>query len=100
MIAHPSLEESVEFAENPEPRCPCVLLLDTSASMQGRPLDALNDGIRQFKDHLVKDPLACRRVEVSVVSYDSKVNVVQNFVTADRFDPPTLTSQGFTYMGT
>ena len=34
MIAHPSLEESVEFAENPEPRCPCVLLLDTSASMQ------------------------------------------------------------------
>ena len=24
-----------EFAENPEPRCPCVLLLDTSTSMQG-----------------------------------------------------------------
>ena len=22
-----------EFAENPEPRCPCLLLLDTSASM-------------------------------------------------------------------
>jgi len=26
---------AAEFAENPEPRCPCVLLLDTSASMQG-----------------------------------------------------------------
>jgi hypothetical protein len=25
-----NLEEAVEFAENPEPRCPCVLLLDTS----------------------------------------------------------------------
>jgi len=28
------LEESVEFALNPEPRCACVLLLDTSGSMQ------------------------------------------------------------------
>ena len=28
------LEDQVEFAENPEPRCPCVLLLDTSGSMK------------------------------------------------------------------
>ena len=36
------LDEVVEFAENPEPRCPCVLLLDTSASMTGTPIQALN----------------------------------------------------------
>jgi uncharacterized protein with von Willebrand factor type A (vWA) domain len=29
----PGLEDAVEFAENPDPRCPCVLLLDTSGSM-------------------------------------------------------------------
>lgn len=29
----PKLEGAVEFAKNPEPRCPCVLLLDTSGSM-------------------------------------------------------------------
>jgi uncharacterized protein with von Willebrand factor type A (vWA) domain len=34
------LEETVEFAENPEPRCPCVLLLDTSSSMRGAPITA------------------------------------------------------------
>ena len=27
-----------EFADNPEPRCPCVLLLDTSKSMSGEPM--------------------------------------------------------------
>jgi hypothetical protein len=32
----------VDFAENPEPRCPCLLLLDTSASMRGRKIDELN----------------------------------------------------------
>jgi uncharacterized protein with von Willebrand factor type A (vWA) domain len=37
------LDEVVEFAENPEPRCPCVLLLDTSGSMQGTPINALNE---------------------------------------------------------
>ena len=99
-ITHPSLEESVEFAENPEPRCPCVLLLDTSASMQGKPLDALNAGVRRFRDELVKDPIASRRVEVCMIAYDSTIKVVQPFITADQFDPPPLVSQGFTYMGT
>jgi hypothetical protein len=28
--------DKVEFAENPEPRVPCVLVVDTSASMDGR----------------------------------------------------------------
>jgi len=31
---------SNEFADNPEPRCPCLLLLDTSHSMQGSPIAA------------------------------------------------------------
>ena len=42
MAQAPRLEDVVEFAENPEPRCPCVLLLDTSGSMQGAPIEALN----------------------------------------------------------
>ena len=28
-------QAGLEFADNPEPRCPCVLLLDTSKSMSG-----------------------------------------------------------------
>ncbi|MDX1951611.1 MAG: VWA domain-containing protein [Verrucomicrobiota bacterium] len=93
------LEEAVEFAENPEPRCPCVLLLDTSGSMKGEPIEALNKGLVAFKNDLIKDPLASRRVELALVTFDSEVKVVQDFVTADHFEPPTLTSQGQTFMG-
>ena len=93
------LDEVVDFAENPEPRCPCVLLLDTSGSMQGAPIDALNQGLLSFKDELTKNPLASRRVEVSIVTFDSNINVVQDFVTADQFTPPILTAQGLTTMG-
>ncbi len=93
------LDEAVEFAENPEPRCPCVLLLDTSGSMQGAPINALNEGLRTFKDDLIKNSLASRRVEVAVVTFDCDINVVQDFVTAEEFDPPTLTAQGLTHIG-
>ncbi len=99
MADAPRLEEAVEFAENPEPRCPCVLLLDTSGSMKGEAIDALNQGIQAFQLSVSKDPLASRRVEVAVVTFDSEIKVLQDFVTADQFQPPTLTAQGQTKMG-
>ena len=93
------LDEAVEFAENPEPRCPCVLLLDTSGSMNGPALDALNQGLQAFRDDLIKDSLAARRVEVAIVTFNNDIRIEQDFVTADQFEPPTLSAQGMTHMG-
>lgn len=93
------LDEDIEFAENPESRCPCVLLLDDSGSMQGAPITALNEGLRVFKEELLRDPLASRRVELAVVTFDSDVTVLQDFVTADQLLLPPLTAQGLTHMG-
>ncbi len=95
----PKLEESVEFAENPESRCPCVLLLDTSGSMNGEPIRALNEGLAAFRNELVKDPLASRRVEIAIVTFGQEVKVVGDFVTADEFKPPILEAAGLTPMG-
>lgn len=92
------LEDAIEFAENPEPRCPCVLL-DTSGSMSGEPIEALNQGLQVFKEQLVKDPMACRRVEVAVVTFDNEIKLAHDFTTAERFEPPRLTAQGQTFMG-
>jgi uncharacterized protein YegL len=99
MSEDPKLEE-IEFAENPEPRCPCVLLLDTSGSMSGHATKALGQGLRTFKDALIQDPLASRRVEIAIVTFDTSVNVVQDFVTADQYEPTPLSAGGATAMGT
>lgn len=92
-------EAGLEFADNPEPRCPCVLLLDTSGSMKGERIAALNAGLRTFRDELGGDALASRRVEVAVIAFGGEVRVVQDFVTVDDFRPPVLEPGGLTPMG-
>jgi uncharacterized protein YegL len=87
-----------EFIDNAEPRCPCVLLLDTSGSMTGDPIAELNAGLRTFKSDLMADSLAVKRVEVSVVTF-GPVQVHNPFVTADIFHPPHLEASGGTPMG-
>jgi uncharacterized protein YegL len=89
---------SADFADNPEPRCPCLLLLDTSGSMKGAPIEELNAGIQVFKDELSADPMASKRVEVAIVGF-GPVQILVDFQTADVFHPPTLDTTGDTPMG-
>ena len=86
------------FADNPEPRCPVILLLDTSGSMQGKPIQELNAGIEIFRDELMADSLASKRVEIAIVGF-GPVEVIQDFVTSDYFDPPKLQARADTPMG-
>ncbi len=89
-------ENIFEFADNPEPRCPCVLVLDTSQSMAGEPIAALNRGLHVFRDDLLAMPLAGKRVEIAIIAFGAEVEVVQDFVTVDRFQPPVLQAAGET----
>lgn len=87
-----------DFAMNPEPRCPCVLLLDVSYSMSGRPIAALNEAMRAFQEELASDNLAAKRVELAVVTF-GPVTTVNDFEGATSWSAPTLETQGDTPMG-
>lgn len=89
---------TTEFADNPEPRCPCLLLLDVSSSMQGQPIAELNAGLVTFKDELAADPLAMKRVEVGILTF-GPTQIAMPFQSAESFYPPSLVAQGDTPMG-
>lgn len=116
----------VKLATNPEPRCPCVLLVDVSGSMaeivgeSGKDLgytvqqdgqtyravssgksriDLVNEGLRHYQADVTTDALAAQRVEVSVITFGNTVETVVPFVTAHEFAPPTLVANGETMMG-
>ncbi|MDB9519029.1 VWA domain-containing protein [Roseofilum reptotaenium CS-1145] len=87
-----------EFVDNPEPRCPVVLLLDNSGSMSGRPIQELNSGLKTFKQAVEQDTLASLRVEIAIISFGPVV-MRQDFVTIDQFSPPQLQAEELTPMG-
>jgi uncharacterized protein YegL len=91
--------DQLGFADNPEPRCPCILLLDTSGSMGGAPITQLNEGLVAFKNSLDSDDLAKKRVELAIVTFGGQVQTVCDFATAMNFTPPWLTVEGDTPMG-
>ena len=87
-----------DFAANPDPRAPCVLLLDASASMSGDAIRELNEGLRIYQQDLVADSLAARRVELAVIRFGGKVELMQDFVSPAHYLPTDLPAEGDTPM--
>lgn len=91
--------QAAQFAENPSPRCACVVLLDTSGSMQGEKIAKLNEGLQTLKSELCKDAQAADRVEIAIVTFDNEIKVVQDFASPDQLSISTLVAGGLTHMG-
>jgi uncharacterized protein YegL len=83
------LEDIVEFAENAEPRCSTVLLLDVAAAH----LDELNLAVRAFRALLTEDPVGLKRSEGAILAYAADCVVVQDFLHAGEFEPRELTAE-------
>lgn len=90
--------DDIAFAVNQEPRCPVVLLLDTSGSMNGQPINELNKGLVTFKQSIEQDSLATLRVELAIITF-GPVQMRQDFVTVDNWTPQRYDADNLTPMG-
>ena len=88
----------LDLIENPEPRLPCVVLVDTSYSMSGEPIREVNAGIRRLNEEIAKDELTLSRAEVCLIAFNDQWSVIQRFGDQLDYEDSYLTAQGGTKM--
>jgi uncharacterized protein YegL len=85
-------------------RLPVYLLLDTSGSMAGAPIQALRLGVEQFKKEVEGDPFAKESVYMGVITFGGEAQFVtkglisfEDFV--EEFQSDSLSANGQTPLG-
>lgn len=85
-----------ETPENYEQKCCCVLVLDVSGSMDGEPINELNNGLQEFYSDISNDSTTANRLEIAIVEFSSTVETIQDPSLVSNFTMPLLVSKGTT----
>ena len=80
-------------------RLPVYLLLDTSGSMSGEPIEQVKNGVQMLVAALRQDPYALETAWLSVITFDSSAKVAVPLTELTAFQPPSITASGGTSMG-
>ena len=80
-------------------RLPVYLCLDSSYSMSGAPIEAVNKGLQALVDMLRQDPFALETVYLSVIQFSSEARHTVPLCDLMSFQPPILKPDGMTALG-
>lgn len=80
-------------------RLPVYLLLDTSASMKGEPIEALKKGIDTMIKALRQNPQAIESVYISIITFSNTAQVLVPLTDLASFQMSELHATGQTALG-
>ncbi|EMJ9288199.1 VWA domain-containing protein [Klebsiella michiganensis] len=80
-------------------RLPIYLLLDTSGSMSGEPIEAVKNGMQLLETTLKQDPYALETVHISVITFDASAQQVTPLTEVVQFQAPAIQAGGQTSLG-
>lgn len=80
-------------------RLPVYLLLDTSGSMTGEPIEAVKNGVQVLVSTLRQDPYALETAFLSIITFDSQARQLVPLTEIASFQMPALTATGVTELG-
>jgi uncharacterized protein YegL len=80
-------------------RLPVYLLLDTSGSMSGEPIQQVNNGVQMLVSALRQDPQALETAYLSVITFDTSAKEAVPLTDLPSFQAPTVTATGTTALG-
>jgi uncharacterized protein YegL len=80
-------------------RLPVYLLLDTSGSMYGEPIEAVKNGVQVLVSTLRSDPYALETAYLSIITFDSSAQQVSPLTELAAFQQPNIQASGCTALG-
>ena len=82
-------------------RLPVYLLIDTSGSMKGEPIESVKVGIEAMLSTLRTNPYALDTVSISIITYDREVKQILPLTPIDQIQMPEITvpESGPTFTG-
>lgn len=80
-------------------RLPVYILLDTSGSMYGEPIEAVKNGVQVLVSTLRSDPYALETAYLSVITFNSTAQQDVPLTELASFQQPALTASGCTALG-
>jgi len=80
-------------------RLPVYLLLDTSGSMSGEPIEQVKNGMQSLVAGLRQDPYALETAYLSVITFSATVQELVPLTELTQFQTPTLSASGGTSLG-
>lgn len=80
-------------------RLPVYLLLDTSGSMHGGPIEAVKLGVQALISSLRQDPYALETVWLSIITFSESAQQLVPLTELPAFQMPQLHASGMTAMG-
>ncbi|MEF8720718.1 MULTISPECIES: VWA domain-containing protein [Candidatus Accumulibacter] len=80
-------------------RLPVYLLLDTSGSMSGEPIEAVKNGVQILVSTLRQDPYALETAFLSIITFDSAAKQVVPLTELATFQTPPISASGSTELG-
>lgn len=80
-------------------RLPVYLLLDTSGSMYGEPIESVKNGVQTLIASLRQDPYALETAYLSIITFDSSARQVTPLTELASFQQPNLGASGCTALG-
>ena len=80
-------------------RLPVYLVLDTSGSMIGEPIEAVKNGVQVLVSGLRQDPQALETAYLSVITFDSEAKQAVALTELAMFQQPNIAASGTTAMG-
>lgn len=80
-------------------RLPVYLLLDTSGSMYGEPIEAVKNGVQVLVSTLRSDPYALETAYLSIITFDSTAKQLTPLTELSNFQQPEIEASGCTSLG-